>query len=129
MNYIINPTWFYWLHIIEGIRATLIGVIFFAVVGLILSVCGVFFCESQIKDFPTFSDGERERLPKWRKLALSSIITAAVCAVLLVVIPSRTVIIEMMIAKYATGENAELTVEAIESAVDYIVEAIGSMGG
>jgi len=42
-------------------------------------------------------------------------------------IPSRNTMLEMQIARYATYENAEWTVETIKSAVDYIVQAIGSL--
>ena len=35
--------------------------------------------------------------------------------------------IEMQIARYATYENAEWTVDAIKNAVDYVVQAVKSL--
>ena len=46
-----------------------------------------------------------------------------VCLVLTIFVPSKSTMIEMMIAKYATYENADWTVESLKSVVDYIVEA------
>lgn len=45
-------------------------------------------------------------------------------AILLIFVPTKSTFIEMQIARYATVENAEWTVETVKSAVDYIIEAI-----
>jgi hypothetical protein len=42
-------------------------------------------------------------------------------------LPSDDTLIEMMIAKQATYDNAQWTLETLKSAVDYIVNAIKSV--
>lgn len=45
----------------------------------------------------------------------------------IVFVPSKNTLIEMMIAKQATYDNAQWTLETLKSAVDYIISAIQSV--
>lgn len=116
MNYIINPSWFYWLNVIEGFKIILIAItIVSGIFGVATVLCG-------IDDWT--SDKEKKRLMKIAKI---SIIIFLVCVIAFIFIPSKQTLIEMQVTKFATYENAEWTVDTIKSAVDYIVEAVNSI--
>lgn len=114
MDYIINPSWFYWISVLDGVKATLIAsTIMSALVATILA--GFVFGDS-------WGDEDEERNAK--KALKISIVVLAFSIVGVIFIPSKQVLMEMMIAKYATHENAHVAVETVRSAVDYIIEAI-----
>lgn len=117
MNYIINPSWFYWLGVANVIKVMACIFIFFCVVGAIV-VSGCAGVEYD-KD-----DDEYKALMKWRTVF---VVIALICLLLTIFVPSKTTLIEMQVARYATYENAQWTVESIKSAVDYIIEAVKSM--
>ena len=103
MNYIINPSFFYWMSVCDDLK------LFF---GLMCFVTGapVFFhwvVESSVK-------------PKLCVLF-------AICLILCVFIPSQDTMIRILIARTATVENIGLTADTLQSAVDYIVQAIQSV--
>ncbi len=111
-GYIINPAWFYWVSVVDGIKA-----IMFIIAAILLIGIGIVFLLSMID--VDFSEDIN------RKTILKVAIAGVACLVIAIFIPSKEILIEMQIAKYATWENAEWTVDAIKDAVDYIVDAIG----
>ena len=119
MNYIINPAVFYWMSVLEGLK--LITVIFF-LIGC-AAVVSTFIIWSVNADCD-FDDPDAKR---WFKFFKISIAITAVIAIVLIAIPSKNTMIQMLVAKCATYDNANLTVESLKSAVDYIVEAIKSI--
>ena len=127
MNYIINPSWFYWLGVVNSMRGFMLAAFIVAliIVGVALIVIPVNV--KLIQDYPSISDDERKVVRFFTK-ALKVLIGVCIVAVLfLVFVPSKETLIEMMIAKQATYENATWTVDALKSAVDYIVQAIQSL--
>jgi hypothetical protein len=58
------------------------------------------------------------------KIAKKLIILCIVLWIVCIFIPSKETLIEMQVAKYATYENAEWTVENVKQAVDYIINAL-----
>ena len=119
-GYIINPVWFYWLSVCNSLKSVVLAV---AVLTAIVS--GVFFvracCEAD------YSDWQDEDVKKLLKSCRKYIIVALALFVMFAFVPSKDALIEMQVARFATYENAEWTVDAIKSAVDYIVEAIKSL--
>ena len=120
MNYIINPMWFYWLQVVNGVKTALAGsLVLLCVAMIVLSV--VFLVNADM-------DGLDSELVQAVKKTLKKVILAfLLVAVAAVIIPSKETLIEMQIARYATAENASWTIEAIKAAVDYIVETVNSM--
>lgn len=120
MNYIIDPAWFYWMQLASGMKV---------VSGIFLGFSCVLFLVLFIVlltnlDFCDYEDDDTKRYMKWvKRCAVLCIVLAIVTAA----IPSKDTLIEMQIAKYATVENANWTLETIKSAVDYIIEAINGM--
>lgn len=115
MNYIVNPMWFYWMQIVERLQTV---AIFLIVLSLIIAGCATF----SVIDADT--DAEEAT---GKRIIKGSIIVVILATLFFVFAPSKETIIEMMIVRYATAENVSLTVEALKSAVDYIVEAIKSI--
>lgn len=112
MNYIINPSWFYVIDVVAEID--IVSAIFTVVIGLVSAIVTAFYITSWDDD-----DVKRRKpflMPLW--------ILFAVCVFVCILTPSRDTLIEMMIAKYATYDNAQWTIETIKSAVDYIVDAM-----
>ncbi len=116
-GYIINPMWFYWVNIANTAKTAfgiLAGILF------LLGLCSVW----ALIDSDLFDDEETEKYWKATRWVIAG---GLVCLIAAIFIPTKNTLIEMQIAKYATWENAEWTVGAIKDAVDYIVDAIGSI--
>jgi hypothetical protein len=120
MTYIINPMWFYWLQLVDVIR---MWILIFAAGSFVMTVVFFGFFAGNMEWHGIEAD-ETQRY--WK--ALKKVLVATVLiAIIYSAIPSKNTLIEMQIARYATVENANWTLETIKSAVDYIVEAIKSM--
>lgn len=117
--------WFYWISVVNTIRG--IVTTFSVLFGLasIVAIVATF-----VTFFETVGDDDKEVIEtkKAVKKFLVVSLTIFICSLLLTVfVPSKDTMIEMQVAKYATYENAEWTVDTIKSAVDYVVEAIKSL--
>ena len=121
MTYIINPMWVYWLNVVGQIREVILT---FAIVSLVFAALyftrgAVIRTDAYSKD--DFEYSESERILRKAKILVG---VAVVLCVIFALIPSKEAIIEMQIARFATVENAEWTLDAVKSATDYIVSAI-----
>ena len=127
MNYIINPGWFYWLGVVNSMRSFMIAafVVAIIIIGVALIIIPVEV--KMIQDFPTMCADERKVIMFFTKALKIAIGVCIVAGLFLVFVPSKDTLIEMMIAKQATYENATWTVDALKSAVDYVVQAIQSL--
>ena len=116
MNYIIDPSWFYWFNLFESIRIVCAigsGICFF-----VMAFCGANFL---------FSIAEEKEAITCKKFAKTALILIIIFALVFIFIPSRETLIEMQVAKFATYENAEWTVESLKSIIDYIIDAINNL--
>ena len=112
MTYIINPMWFYWMHVFENARVFL-GLVIVGCIGC-AAIYAALWVENCISD------------KKLKNIETTFLIIFVLCVLLYIFLPSKEAIIEMIVAKYATVENGEMTVEAIKNLVDYIIEAVKS---
>lgn len=113
-NYIINPSWFYWINVVDGLRfvATFVVILLGITAAAVSLVC----CE-----------GEKRANVQLKKIMPILWVVWIASVLVLIFIPSKDTLITMMVAKYATYENAGLTVDALKSAIDYVVQAIQSL--
>lgn len=127
MNYIINPSWFYWPGVVNSMRGLMLvaSIVAVIIVGVALIVIPVNV--KLIQDYPSISDDERKAVLFFTKALKVAIGVCIVAGLFLVFVPSKETLIEMMVAKQATYENATWTVDALKSAVDYVVQAIQSL--
>lgn len=128
MNYIINPMWFYWINVADGLHTV------FCVIVVMLGVAEIVMAVIAGLSY-SMGKGYGPNDPDL-KAAKAMIKPIIICGIVLVVsmigvvfIPSKNTLIEMQVARYATYENAEWTVETVKSAVDYIVDAIAKVNG
>ena len=127
MNYIINPSWFYWLGVVESMRHFMVAAFIVSIAVVVVSAIIIPMNISMIREFPDFSDDERKTVQFFTKALKIAIGVLVISGLVLVFVPSKETLIEMMIAKQATYENATWTLDALKSAVDYVIQAIQSL--
>ena len=127
MNYIINPSWFYWLGVVESMRYFMIAAFIISIAAIIVAIVIVPVDMRMIRDFPDMSDDERKSVQFFTKVLKAAIWVLVISGLILLFVPSKETIIGMMIAKQATYENATWTLDALKSAVDYVIQAIQSL--
>lgn len=127
MNYIINPSWFYWLGVVNSMRGFMLAAFIVAIIVIGVALIIIPVNVKLIRDYPIISDDERKVVRFFTKALKVSIGVCVASGLFLVFVPSKETLIEMMIAKQATYENATWTVDALKSAVDYVVQAIQSL--
>lgn len=127
MNYIINPSWFYWLGVVHSMRGFMLTAFIVAIITIGVALIIIPVNVKLIRDYPSISDDERKVVRFFTKALKIAIGVCIVAGLFLVFVPSKETLIEMMIAKQATYENATWTVDALKSAVDYVVQAIQSL--
>ena len=127
MNYIINPSWFYWLGVVHSMRGFMLTafIVSIVIIGVALIIIPVNV--KLIQDYPSICDDERKVVRFFTKALKVAIGICVASGLFLVFVPSKETLIEMMVAKQATYENATWTVDALKSAVDYVVQAIQSL--
>ena len=127
MNYIINPSWFYWLGVVNSMRGFMLAAFIVAIIVIGVALILIPWNVSMIREFPSLSDDERKNVRFFTKALKVAIGVCVASGLFLVFVPSKETLIEMMIAKQATYENATWTVDALKNAVDYVVQAIQSL--
>ena len=127
MNYIINPSWFYWLGVIESMRYFMVAAFIISIAAIVVAIIVVPVDIRIIRDFPDMSDDERKSVQFFTKVLKAAIWALVISGLILLFVPSKETLIEMMIAKQATYENATWTLDTLKSAVDYVVQAIQSL--
>lgn len=110
-GYIIDPVWFYWVNVATGIKIVAIVSAYVSLIACIPLAITVY--------------GEED--DDYLKLLRVTMVVAVLSILGAIFVPTKETLIEMQIAKYATWENAEWTVDAVKDAVDYIVNAISSL--
>ena len=120
MDYIINPSWFYWLHVITGIRTFLtVLCVVFCLSCVVLCITAIYMWDDW--DYDDDAEAIKAKAKRW---IIASAIAAIISGLMLVFIPNKQTIIEMMIAKKATYDNVSWTIEQVKEAVDYVISAI-----
>ena len=107
MNYIINPSWFYWIGVVDVIKmlALFVTIILAIVWGLMLF------------SYAMDREGSKRTLILMALLVISS-------ALIFIFIPSKETLIQMKIAEFVTYDNAKITIDTIKSAADYVLECL-----
>lgn len=126
-NYIINPSVFYWMNVLNILH--ILNIIFFSF-GLVFVfigiICYAVYTYNSIV-YPTVYEHGDKVAKIWRKIAIIAGIVSIFSGLMMIFIPDKYTSIEMLIAKTATYENAQLTVQGIKEIVDYIIQAIKSI--
>lgn len=139
-DYIIDPAVFYWINVLSIIQTVcaviggtcLLGFICF----LIWYVCmeGVdkpekpdndsrYAKESYERDMKRYNEHFQE-LYRIKKYIMTALIVGGVLVLISIFIPGKQTSVEMLVAKTATFENVDWTVQQVKEIVDYIVCAL-----
>ena len=142
-NYIIDPAVFYWINVLSIIQ-TVCGIIgALALIGCItLTIC--FLCQKpgvrepvKPENYVT-SDYAKERykeaierynddlmdLKFLKKYVLITLIVGVVLVIISIFVPGKQTSIEMLVAKTATFDNVDWTVQQVKEVIDYIVQSL-----
>ena len=118
MNYIVDPAIFYWISVLDSLKS--VSIVFMIISIVCTVICIVSFCCEK----SWWDEDETEVFKKWMRIV---VIMLVVSILLVIFIPSEKTMKEMLIAKFATVENANWTLENLKNAVDYIVEAMKTL--
>lgn len=110
-----NPILFYLVDVADDIETVSIIALIFAIIAVIATVCTYLSLDDDWSD-------EAELKESAKAAMKSELIVILVAIGFIVVIPSKETIYEMLIAKYATAENADKLLEGIKSATEFIIE-------
>ena len=120
MTYVINPWFFYWMQVSDTVREVL---------GILACLVGVAMAIAAAVKMCCWFGEESEDLKRATDRALkTSVILFVPLLLLYSFLPSRDTLLSMQVASLTTAENAEMALAAVQSAVDYIIEAIGRLG-
>jgi len=136
MNYIIDPSVFYWINVL-GILQTVLAILGgCGLAGGILALIYGWYGKANAYDteydsatkkhIDVIDDREMREALKWIKLGKILSVVSVIFIIASIFIPGKVASIEMLIAKTATFENVGMSVESIKELIDYIVTAIKS---
>ena len=119
MEPIINPLFFYLIHLADNLRTTA-GILIFTGLAIII--------------FATALWGMMDGFTKCTHTLIKTfIIIVCVSIVIVIFIPSQETCYQMFVASLATPDNLNLVVDTGKSIADYIVESaaeiVGAIGG
>ena len=120
-NYVINPQVFYWINVFNILQTV------FAVIGVLLATGSVCLVIAWVYNSCEAEKGYEDNKDYMKICKTWAIVTGVVGFVLItasIFIPGRTTSIEMLIAKTATFDNVNWTVQQVKDVVDYIVHAL-----
>ena len=120
-NYVINPQVFYWINVLSILQTV------FAAIGVVFATAFVCLVAGWIYNAAQAKNGYEDNEVYMKMCRTWAIVTGIIGFVMItasVFIPGRTTSIEMLIAKTATFDNVNWSVQQVKDLVDYIVHAI-----
>lgn len=114
MEYYISPSWIYWINVVNSLKVFFVSLMIISGGSIILAL-PVTVVDNVIQE-STF-----------KKLEIIACIIFMLSLFCILFVPSKEVLIEMEVAKLATKQNVELTVESLKSIVDYIIDAVAKL--
>ena len=140
-NYIIDPSVFYWMNVLDSVRVVLIVAGVVSLIGFFsLAITHIYMriglCKPDDPDDSSSYEARhyernmkkyREECQKIQVLKKWVIVTGIAGVVLLTAagfIPPKQVSVEMLVARTATFDNVDWTVSQVKEIIDYIVSAL-----
>lgn len=118
MTYIINPAVFYWMNVLNALGSLCtVFMVIFGIAAVVLAIV-LFDCEGYL---------ERETEAAIKKWIKRLVVSFFILTLFVVFIPRKDTMMEMLVARFATYENTEWTIDSIKNIVDYIVQAMQSL--
>lgn len=125
-NFIIDPKIFYWINVL-GIMQTVA-----AIVGAVCLLAFIGFAIGWIYNAGEVESGYgyKSHVYDMKICKRWTIVTGIIGLILLtasIFIPGRTTSIEMLVAKTATFDNVNWSIQQVKEVIDYIVKALQSV--
>ena len=121
-NYIIDPSVFYWLHTLSDLK-TLATVLAISLIISTFVLAGMW-----IYNYCEFEEYELDRHKHYyaicRRLTFAVGIIGILCLLAAVFLPDVQTSTEMLVARTATYDNVNWTVDQVKEVIDYIVKAL-----
>lgn len=122
-NYIIDPAVFYWINVLATTQTV------FAIVGVFLMLAAIGFAAGWIYNWHQTVEFEhheesKKYLRMCRVCTLLTLLPGIALILLFIFIPSKQTSVEMLVAKTATFDNVDWTVQQVKEIIDYIVSAL-----
>ena len=139
MNYIIDPSVFYWINVLSGLR------VLFGVIGGILIAGGLAFIIGYIynkyqviyyKNDNNKMIGPKKaqaviyevRYEQYLKICVKGAVTCTIIGTIMLIVcvllPNKETSIQMLVSRTATFENVDWSVEQIKEIINYIVMSL-----
>jgi len=123
MDYFINPAWFYWFGVCDGLKTLAI------ILALLAGCTLIVFIAAYIYNY--YMAGHYEENKNYISICRNGIKWSTIVFIPLLLIaiftPNKQTMIEMQVASIATKTNAEWSVEQLKGITDYIIERINSV--
>lgn len=116
MEPIIDPVWFYGIYVFNNVN-------FFA---SLLVLAGIIVELGVV--LTMWFDAEEAEIPKYKWFSKKILIGLLISGLLSVLVPDKTTIEKMVIAKNITPNNIELFGDTVKDGIDYVFEKINSLG-
>lgn len=124
---IINPMTLYWINVADSVKTLSVVVSVFTGAAAFVFVSLYIYAIHEYND-KTWSESIREEYKQdaalYKTWAIVSTTLFSLFILAALFVPSKQTIIEMNIARFATGENIQTGLDAIKQAADYVVNAI-----
>ena len=109
-EYLINPSWFYWVNVADSLRGLFI--VFTILSGVVILVSFLFLIEDLVE------------FKHQKKILIIGGILALICILGIIFMPAKETLIEIEVARLATKDNINWTVESVKGIIDYVIGAI-----
>ena len=114
MDYIIDPMWIYWANVVGNLRTV-------AIIITVVSILALVICIGALVDAAV--DDANEDYAFLKKAIITLICIAMFNALLIVFIPTKDTIVEIIAAKLATKHNVSLGVKELKELITFIADA------
>lgn len=140
-NYIINPAVFYWINVLGTLQTLFAIAGSFLIVASIVFVDCYYYQKNNAIDYnykwdtkaaehvkvKVIDDDKMTIAKTFLKWAKITSVFGIIFVTASIFIPGKVTSIEMLIARTATFDNVNMTVDGIKELVDYIINAIKSV--
>lgn len=140
-NYIIDPSVFYWMNVLNTTQIVLAVIATFVLIGFLCLTATYIWQRSGLNrpEEPEEGDDydkrryqrymkeyvqEMEHIEVIRKLMIATGVIGVIFGIIAIFIPSKQTSVEMLVARTATFDNVNWTVQQVKEIVDYIVSAL-----
>ena len=140
-NYIIDPAVFYWMNVLSAVRIVMIVIASFALIGFSCLIVTYIWRRSNLNRPEDPEEGneydkrlyrrymkeyvqEKEHIEVIRKWMIATAVIGVIFGIIAIFSPSKQTSVEMLVARTATFDNVNWTVQQVKEIVDYIVNAL-----